>query len=346
MFRVEQRHRAAVRDLVERHRQLEIIGTHSDGRAGDRHPLAVAGELKFGQFGLQLLERNTPIREDEHPSARDAAMHTSRHLQQLVRAQVYACEHVAPLVDHVGEARVVDDHRIQPLHGDRTLAGRRHREEERLAHAAFVQVLTDHADRFAAVIVLRMDLGIALLHVPRGILGPGARRQEHRHTATVGNHLLEELVVEEIRRTPRQHFDLRLLRFVEAVDLEHGTTAQVLRVERGIDRRRQPDEPAARPLAERQAELELRRRLVDLIHDHGVVRIDVAILEPPPGDAGGDDDHVALRRLGCRLAFAIHDTDAQRLAEDRLGNRTHRERLAGARAGDDAEALTTGRQLA
>src|SRR5438876_7279871 len=48
---------------------------------------------------------------------------------------------------------------------------------------------------------------------------------------------------------------------------------------RRIHRGGKPDEAAARSLAERQAQLELGRRLVDLIHDEGVPRGDEAELD-------------------------------------------------------------------
>ena len=264
-------------------------------------------------------------------------MHASRHLQQLVRAKVHAREHVATLVHHVREPRVVDDHRIQSLHGDRTLSGCRHRQEERLGHAAFVEILPNHADRLATVIMLRVDLRIRFLHMTGSILGPGARRQEHRHAAPIRDHLLQEPVIQEVSRIAREHLDRRLLRLVEAVHLQHVAAVEILGIERRIHRGRQPDEAAACTLAEREAEFKLGGRLMDLVNHHRVVVIDVAVLEPAPRDAGGDDDHVPLRGVGCRLALAIDDPDDQLLTENRLGDRSDRKRLACARAGNDAE---------
>ena len=83
----------------------------------------------------------------------------------------------------------------------------------------------------------------------------------------------------------------RLLR-IEVVHLEHVRAVEIAAVERRIDRGRQPDEAAADALAERETELQLRRRLVDLVDDERVVRQDVAVLEPAPRDAGRDDDDV------------------------------------------------------
>ena len=49
---------------------------------------------------------------------------------------------------------------------------------------------------------------------------------------------------------------------------------------------------AADALAQREAQLQLGRRLVDLVDDQRVLGEDVAVLEAPPSDAGGDDDDV------------------------------------------------------
>ena len=343
--RFQQPHRATIRQLVERHRQFEIVGAHTDRRAGQCDALTVAGELKLRQLRLQLIERNAPVGENEHAAASHTAVHASRHLQQFIRAQMNAREHVATLVHHVGEARVIDDHRVEPLDRDRALSCRRHREKERLRHAAFVQILTDHADRLTTVIVLRVNLRETLLYMTRRVLGASARRQKHRHTTTLGNHLLQELVVEKIGRAARLHFHRRLLRLIEAVHFENVAAAKVLRVERRIDRGREPDVAAACPLAEREAEFQLGRCLMDLVNDDGVVMIDIAVLKPPSRDAGGDDDHVALRRLRSCFALAIHDADFQRFAQDCFGDWSHCKRLAGAGSRHDAESLTAGREF-
>src|SRR2546427_41150 len=77
-----------------------------------------------------------------------------------------------------------------------------------------------------------------------------------------------------------------------------------------------PDEAASGPLAEREAELELRRRLMDFVHDERVARGDQAVLEPAAGDARGDDHHVPGRRFGRRFALAGHqDRKSTRLSQ-------------------------------
>jgi hypothetical protein len=117
-------HRAAVRRAVERDRELQLVGAHAQRRAGERDPLRVAGELELGLGGAQRREVDVAVAEDEHPPALDAAVHAAGHLEDLVAPEVRAGEHVAPALDHVGEARVVDDHGVEPAHVERALPGR------------------------------------------------------------------------------------------------------------------------------------------------------------------------------------------------------------------------------
>src|SRR2546425_8823329 len=65
-----------------------------------------------------------------------APVYATRHLEDLVRPQVEARQHVAPPRHHVGVARVVDDHGVEPADVERRLTRRGHREEERTAHLA------------------------------------------------------------------------------------------------------------------------------------------------------------------------------------------------------------------
>ena len=78
---------------------------------------------------------------------------------------------------------------------------------------------------------------------------------------------------------------------------------------------------------------------MDLVHDDGVAPGDEVVLEPPAGDAGGDDHHVPARRLRGRLALAVDDAVPQGLAQHRLGDGTDAERLSRAGPRDDAETL-------
>src|ERR671912_1148832 len=86
---------------------------------------------------------------------------------------------------------------------------------------------------------------------------------------------------------------------------------------------------------------------MDLVDDEGVLRKDVAILEPASCDPRRHDHDGPGRRVGCRFALAVDDADSQLGgAEDRFGDRTNGERLPGAGARDDAEALPAARELA
>ena len=53
-----------------------------------RDALRVAGELELRRRGLQRVEVDVAVAEDEHAPALDAAVHAPRHLQDLVGAEV------------------------------------------------------------------------------------------------------------------------------------------------------------------------------------------------------------------------------------------------------------------
>jgi hypothetical protein len=323
---------------VERHGELELVGADSEIRACERDALGVAGELKFRRRRPQRLEPDVAVGENEHAAAGHAPVHASGHLQDLVRAEVHAREHVAPAIDHVREPRVVDDHRVQSLHVERALTRGGHREEIRLLHRP-LEERTDHADRLAAVVELRRDRAEPRADRRSRLLDSRARRQEHADAALFLRHLRQELVVEESQRIGSKHFDLRGLGRIKDAALDHAPRVEISRVERRIDRRRKPDEAAADALAECETELELGARLVDLVDDERVLRTDVSVLEPAARDARGDDHDVPRRRLRRRLAFAIDHADAQFVrSEKRQRDRADRQRLSGSRSGNDSEA--------
>ena len=342
--RFEMRDRVAVRHAIERHRQFEGVRLHAEVGAGERHALGVARQLKVGCRGLERFEPDIPVTQDEHATVLHTTMHAPGHLQDLVRAEMHAREHIAAAVDHVGEAGVVDDDGIEPRHIQRALPGRRHREEERLRDHAF-EKWTDYANRLAAVIVSGRNARVAQPHPLGGLFHRGARGQEHRHTSLRAGHLLQELVVEKIQRLLALDFDLGGLGGIERRHLQHIGAFEIARIKRGIDRRRQPDIPASHALPEREAELELRAGLVDFIDDQRVRGLNVAVLKPASCDAGRDDHDVPRRRFGRRFTFAVHDPRLQdRRAENRFGDWTDRERFAGPGARHDTEAVTTRRQ--
>ena len=142
-------------------------------------------------------------------------------------------------------------------------------------------------------------------------------------------------------------FDLRGLGGIERRHLQHIGALEIARIERGIDRRRQPDEATPHALAERETQFQFGTRLMDFIDDQRVRGLNVAILKPAARDAGRDDDDVPRRRLRRRFTFAVHDAGLQfRGPENRFRDRANRQRLAGARTGHDAEPFTTRRQPA
>src|SRR5262249_22017218 len=122
---------------------------------------------------------------------------------------------------------------------------------------------------------------------------------------------------------------------------------EITRVEIRVHRCREPNESAPDAFAERETELELCRRLVDLVDDECVGREDVALLEPASRDAGRYDDDVPRRGLGRRFALAVDNADLERRGlEDLFGDRPNRERLARAGTGNDAEPLLRPSELA
>src|SRR4028119_2234128 len=85
---------------------------------------------------------------------------------------------------------------------------------------------------------------------------------------------------------------------------------------------------------------------MDLINDERVVWQDVAILKPAARNSGGHNDDVQAREFGRGLALTVHDSHLERRPKDLLRDGADGECLPGARAGYDAEPLTTSCQLA
>ena len=273
-------------------------------------------------------------------------MYPARHLENLVGAEVELREHILAAFDDGREARVVDDDCVESLHVERALPRRGHREKVGLLLLSFEEWAQD-ADRLAAVIVRRVDARRAHADVLGGLLHTLARGDEDRDAALLLVDALEKLVVEEVADVLPQHFDLRGLLGVERVHLEDVGALEVLAVERRVHGCREPDETAPDALAEGEAELQFGRRLVDLVDDERVALQDVAVLEPAPRDAGGDDDDVPARRIGRGFALAVDHADAKvRGAEQLFRDGSDRERLAGSGAGHDAEAAAGAREFA
>ena len=223
------------------------------------------------------------------------------------------------------------------------MAGGGHGQEKGPPHLA-VQKGADDPDRLPAVVERGRQSLPPIAKLLRDLLHLRPRGDEHRHPATLADHPSDEGFVEKLQRLLRQHAHIGGPGRIERVRLEHLDRGEVARVERRVHGRRQPDEAAPCPLAEREAELELRRGLMDLVHDQGVPVGDEPVLEPAPRDAGGDDDDVPGGRLGRRLALAVHHPDFERCAKDGLGDRPDGEGLAGPRRGHDPEPLARRRE--
>ncbi len=155
----------------------------------------------------------------------------------------------------------------------------------------------------------------------------------------------QEMIIEKRHWLATDDFDAGSQRRVERGALDHRRGREIPRIEPRIHGRGQPDEPATHAFPQRETQLELGRRLMDLIDDQRVSRLDVPILKPPARDAGRHDDHVPGGCLRRGLSLAIDDAHAEwGAAEDDFGDRPDRERLAGAGAGHDAESGRSGRE--
>ncbi len=339
----EQRHRVPIRGAVERDGELQVARVHPQGRARDGDALRVAGELELGRGRLQLLKHEVAVAQEVHLAARDPPVHAPRHLQDLIGAQVESGEHIAPPLDDIGVAGVVDHDGVEAADVERRLPGGGHGEQERARHLA-VQKRPDHADRLAPVVEGGGERRPAVAQLAGDLLHLRARRDEHRHAPPLPHHPPHETIVQELERLLAHHPHGGGFRGVEGFRLEHLYRVEVPRVEAGVDGRREPDEAAVRPFAQGQTELELRRRLVNLVHDQRVARGDQPVFEPAARDPGRDDHHVPGRGLRGGLALAVHDPHPERRGEDRLRDRPDRERLAGPRRRHDPEAPCRGRQ--
>src|SRR6476659_7815717 len=96
-------------------------------------------------------------------------MYTTRHLQNLVGAEVRAGENVSASLDDVAESRVVDHDCIQSADVQRALAGGSHRQEVGLLLFSFEKG-SDHSDRFTTVVVGGIDAREPRLHERCGLL--------------------------------------------------------------------------------------------------------------------------------------------------------------------------------
>ena len=234
--RLEQTHRFAITQFVERHGQVERVGAHAKVRTGHRHTLAVARQLKLRRRWPQRGELDVAVGQNEHAPARHAAVHTPGHLEYLVGAEMEPREHIAPAVHDVRKTRIVDDHSVEPAHVQRTLPSSRHRQEVRLGHLT-LEKRPDHADRLAAVIELRCDLPVARANICGHLLHARARGKKHSHAPLLPLQARQELVVEKTQRMRVDHLHVSRHRRIKRGTLDHRRGVQIARIERRIYRR-------------------------------------------------------------------------------------------------------------
>src|SRR6185503_17833780 len=210
-----------------------------------------------------------------------------------------------------------------------------------MVHVALEKWAND-SDRLSSVVERCAESLPLLAQADSQVLHFSPGRHEDGDTSLFLDDVPDETIVEKGVRLEREHLNGGSESRVERLGVQNIGTAEVAGVEAGINRRAEPDEPASRTFAEGQAKLELGRGLMDLIDDNGVPAGDKPVLEPAAGDSGRDDDHVPPGRFRGRFALAIHDTDPQRLGENRLCDRAYAECLADPGPGDDAKPLPAG----
>src|SRR5262245_8973741 len=111
-------------------------------------------------------------------------MHSAGHLQDFVCAKVRLRQHVAAMLDHVGESCVIDDHRIESLHVERALPGSGHSEHVRLRRA-IVEEGADHTNGLPAVVERRVNPWEAFADNGGSALDAGASRKKNADTSSL-----------------------------------------------------------------------------------------------------------------------------------------------------------------
>ena len=210
--RGEQLERPPVRRAIERNRKVEIARIDPERGAGDRHPFGIAGQLEFGRCRPKLIEDEVAVAQNDDLAIRDAPVHTPRHLQDLVGAEVEAMEHVAAALHDVAVSSVVDHHRVEPADVESGLAGCRHRQKERPLDLTLEKRPND-ANRLATVIERRREPLPLLTELLRQTLDLCARGDEDRHAAPLSHHMPDVLLVEEFLGRLRKDLNLRLERW-------------------------------------------------------------------------------------------------------------------------------------
>src|SRR5450759_1890226 len=176
---------------------------------------------------------NVAIGEYEYPSAGDAAVYSSGHLQDLVSAEVEPGEDILAALDDVAETSVVDNHRVETVNVERTLPRRRHRQEVRFLLFA-LEKWANYPDRLTSVIERAVDSGKAIPHQLRRFFHSRPSRQEHPDAATLLHYLLQKPVVEKCPRILAHDLHIGRFRWVERRGLQHRRRVEIARVERWI----------------------------------------------------------------------------------------------------------------
>ena len=224
----EQLDRPPIGGSVERHRQIEVARIHTDGRTGNGHPLRISRELEFGRRGAERGEVELPIAQNRHFAVGHPAVHPSRHLQDLIGAEMQAMEHVAAPLHHVAVSGVVDDHGIETRHVEGRLTRGRHRQQERALDLALEEG-ADDPDRLAAVIEGGRQPRPLGAQARRQLLDFRPGRHEHGHSPLLLDQAADVPLVEELLRLLRQDLDLRLEVGIERLGREHFRAVEVLR---------------------------------------------------------------------------------------------------------------------
>src|SRR5882672_9382549 len=190
----EQLDAVAIGPSIERDRQVELGGVHSNRSTGDRDPLCIACQLEFGGGRTKVFERQLAVAEDVDLTVWDAPMDPTRHLENLVGAQVRPCQHVLAALHDIGVAGIVNHHRIQATNVERRLARRRHREQEGTFDQT-VKKRTNDTNRLAAVVKGSREVGPAIAELFCDLFDLGPGRDEYRHAAALSGHPLYEAIV-------------------------------------------------------------------------------------------------------------------------------------------------------
>src|SRR5436309_198578 len=122
-----------------------------------------------------------------------------------------------------------------PPHVRKSLAGRRHRQEE----GSFDQTVkkrSDDSDRLAAVIKRRREVGPAVAELARNLLHLRPGRHEHGHSSPLPHNPLYETIVQKLQRLLGKYIDPCCFRRIERARLQDLRGPEIVSIEGRIDR--------------------------------------------------------------------------------------------------------------